>query len=84
MEMVPSSAVLPTLMIECGKSLKVSPALALSDSCLNGSCVTCCALLTPPLATPTLFVDGLSIGCPSAPESYFNIAATLVCTNSRT
>jgi hypothetical protein len=56
----------PTLINEFGKSVKVSAALALSDSWSKGSCITCLALLTAPLATLTLLLDGLSIGSPAA------------------
>lgn len=42
-EIVLSSAVLPTLISEVGKSSKVSALLALSERCSNGSFVTCFA-----------------------------------------
>eukprot|EP00956_Cyclotella_meneghiniana_P004191 scaffold5158_cov36-Cyclotella_meneghiniana.AAC.1 len=65
MDMVPSSEVLPTLMREVGKSLKVSAWVALLDKFLIGSFVTNWALLVLPLATPTHLVDLRSIGKPA-------------------
>ena len=57
MEIVLSSAVLPTLISELGKSLKVSARDAVCDSCQKGSCVTFSALLMLPLATPIHLFD---------------------------
>ena len=68
-EMVPSSEVLPTLINDVGKSSKVSAWFAVGDSCWNGSCVTCFAVLLPPLATPTRLFDRRSIGSPAATRS---------------
>ena len=53
-EIVPSSAVLPTLIKDVGKSLKESACAALLDSRWIGSLVTYAALLVLPLATPIL------------------------------
>ena len=64
-EMVPSSEVLPTLMREVGKSLKVSAWAAVGDRCWTGSLVTNCALLVFPLATPTRLLDRQRIGRPA-------------------
>ena len=66
MDMVPSSAVFPTLMSDDGKSLKVSALDARSDNCGNGSCVTFDALHISPFATLTLLVDFRKIGIPAA------------------
>jgi hypothetical protein len=57
-ETVSSSAVLPMLIKEVGKSWNVSTWIARAESCQNGSWVTYLALLVPPLATPTFRVDG--------------------------
>ena len=62
MDIVPSSAVLPTLINDVGKLSKVSAWLAFDDNCWNGSCVTCLALLLPPLATPTRSVERFRVG----------------------
>ena len=64
-DIVPSSDVLPTLISELGKSLNESALAAWSDNCLNGRRLTCLAVLVPPLATPTRFVDGRKIGKPT-------------------
>ncbi len=64
-DIVPSSDVLPTLISELGKSSNESALAAWSDSCLNGRRLTCLAVLVPPLATPTHFVDGHKIGRPT-------------------
>ena len=69
MDMVPSSEVLPTLMREVGKLLKVSAWVALLDNFLIGSFVTNWALLVLPLATPTRLVDHRSIGKPAFARS---------------
>jgi len=54
---VPSSAILPTLIREVGKSWNVSARIAWAENCQNGRWVTYVALLVPPLATPTFCVD---------------------------
>jgi hypothetical protein len=64
-DIVPSSDVLPTLISELGKSLNESALAAQSDNCLNGRRLTYRAVLLPPLATPTCFVDGRKIGRPT-------------------
>ena len=61
-ETVLSSAVLPRIMRELRKSMKVSAVDALWESWVNGRRVTCVPKLTPLSATPTGFVDGLGIG----------------------
>ena len=64
-DIVPLSDVLPTLISELGKSSNESALAARSDSCLNGRRLTCRAVLVPPLATPTRFVDGRMVGRPT-------------------
>ena len=64
-DIVPLSDVLPTLISELGKWTNESALAARSDSCLNGRRLTCRAVLVPPLATPTCFVDGRMIGRPT-------------------
>jgi hypothetical protein len=70
MEIVPSSAVFPTLMSDVGKPLKVSALDARSDNCGNGSRVTFDALHVSPFATLTLLVDFRKIGIPAAFQSF--------------
>ena len=60
-DIVPSSDILPTLISELGKLLNESALAARSDNCLNGRRLTYRAVLVPPLATPTRFVDGCKI-----------------------
>eukprot|EP00956_Cyclotella_meneghiniana_P016463 scaffold25994_cov45-Cyclotella_meneghiniana.AAC.4 len=79
MDTVPSSDVLPTLMREVGKSLKVSAWVALLDSFLIGSFVTNWALLVLPLATPTRLVDRRSIGNPALARSCSLIVTVFDC-----
>ena len=57
MDMLPSSAVFPTLMSEVGKSLNVSASAAFVESCGKGSAVTYCPLHVLPFATPTFLAD---------------------------
>jgi hypothetical protein len=64
-DIVPSSDVLPTLISDLGKSSNESALAARSDNCLNGRRLPCLAVLVPPLATPTRFVDGRKIGRPT-------------------
>ena len=64
-DIVPSSDVLPTLISELGKLSNESALAAWLDICLNGRQLTCCAVLVPPLATPTRFVDGRMVGRPT-------------------
>ena len=61
---VPSSAVLPTLMRDVGKSSNESAVAAFGERLLNGRRVTYFALLAPPFATPTLLIDFFRIGKP--------------------
>ena len=56
MEMVPSSEVFPTLIINVGKLETVSAVVARFDYCGKGSCVTFVALHVYPFTTPTFFV----------------------------
>ena len=49
-EMLPSSAIFPTLISNVGDSSDVSAYASLLESCRNGSVV-------PPLATPTFLAD---------------------------
>ena len=61
-DMVPSLDVFPTLISDDVKSLNVSASFAFADSFWKGNRVTCVALLLPPLATPTFFVDAQGWG----------------------
>ena len=61
-DIVPSSAVFPTLMRDVGKSLNVSVCLAFDDNDGKGKLVTCWPLLFSLLATMTRLVDGRNIG----------------------
>jgi hypothetical protein len=56
-DIVPSSAVCPTLIKEFGNCSKVSACLALSDSCGNGNVVLFFALTISPFATRTFLLD---------------------------
>ena len=62
MDIIPSSDVFPTLINECGNSVKVSAVLADVDIVWNGSCVTNFALHVSPLATFTFLLDLCRIG----------------------
>ncbi len=62
---VPSSDVLPTLIRDVGKSWNVSACLDHADSFWKGSWLMYLALLVPPFATPTCYVEGLWIGRPA-------------------
>ena len=62
MDIVPSLAVLPTLINECGNYVNVSAALADVDNEWNGSCVVNFALHVSPLATFTFLLDLHRIG----------------------
>ncbi len=64
-ETVPSSAVLPTLIKDEGKSWNVSACVAWTERCRKGSWVMYLALLVPPLATPTVRVDERRMGRPA-------------------
>ena len=66
---VPSSAVLPMLIRDVGKSWNVSACLDCADSFQKGSWVTYLALLVPPFATLTCRVEGLRIGRPALCQS---------------
>ena len=82
MDIVPLSAVLPTLINEYGNSVNVLAALADVDNDWNGSCVMNFAFHVSPLAAFTFLLDLRRIGScaclrsslvmkfPSAPESY--------------
>jgi hypothetical protein len=56
MEIVPSSAVLPMLIRDVGKSTNESACVALCNILGTGRPVTYFVLLEPPFATPTLLV----------------------------
>jgi hypothetical protein len=64
-ETVPSSAVLPMLIRDVGKSWNVSACLDRADSFQKGSWATYLALLVPPFVTPTRHVESLRIGRPA-------------------
>jgi len=67
---VPSSAVLPTLIRDVGKSWNVTACIACAESCWNGSWVMYLAVLVLPLATPTFRVDGRRMGRPALRRSF--------------
>ena len=69
-EILPSSAVLPTLNKDDEKSVKVSASAACLDNFAKGSEVTNFPLLVPPLATSTRFVDLRKIGKPAIIRSF--------------
>ncbi len=69
-DIVPSLAVLLTLISDDGKSWNVSACVAWADSALNGSCVTNFAWLTPPSAAPTRLVDFQMMGSPALRRSF--------------
>ena len=62
MDMVPSSEILPTLMSDVGKLVKVSANVARADNWGKGSRVTLVALHVSPLATPTFLFDERKMG----------------------
>ena len=61
-EIVPSSAVLPTLMSDEGKSANESACVAFLERSGMGRRVTNFALLEPPFATPTLLFECFRMG----------------------
>ena len=61
-DIVPLSAVFPTLIRDVGNLLNVSACLAFYDNNGKGKLVTCFPLLFSPLATMTCLVDGRNIG----------------------
>jgi hypothetical protein len=61
-DIVTSSAVLPTLIREVGNSLKVYACLAFVDKAGKGRPVTCWPLLFSLFATMLCLVDGLKMG----------------------
>ena len=63
---VPLSAVFPTLMRDVGKLLNVSTCFAFDDNNGKSKLVTCRPLLFSPLETMTRLVDGRNIGRPAA------------------
>jgi hypothetical protein len=69
-DMVPLLKVLPMLIYNVGKFWKVFACLARTDSLGNGSWVTCLAWLLPPLATPTIRVDGCRMRRPALMQSF--------------
>ena len=62
MDIVPSLAVLPTLINECGNSVNVLAVLADLDSDWNRSCVVNFSLHISPLATLTFLLGLRRIG----------------------
>ena len=70
MDMLPSSAVLPTLISYVGNSSNVSASSSLVESCSNGSEVTYLPLQSPLLANPTFLSDILNIGMPNFVMSF--------------
>ena len=62
MKFFPLSAVLPTLVNECGNSVNVLAVLADVDNEWNRSCVVNFALYVLPLATFTFLLDLRRIG----------------------
>ena len=70
MDSIPLSAVLPTLMNECGNSVNVLAVLADVDIVWNGSCVTSFALRVLPLATFTFLLDLRRIGSCACLQSF--------------
>ena len=69
-DIVPSSAVFPTLIRDVGNSLNVSACLAFGDNDGKGKLVTCFPLLFSPFATMTRLVDGRNIGRRAASLSF--------------
>ena len=63
-DIVKSSDVLPTLIGDMGNCLNVSACIACGESCGNGSCEACTALLVSPFATGTCLVDLQWMGRP--------------------
>ena len=62
MDIVPTSAVLPMLINDCGNSVNVSAVRADGDIVWNGSCVVNFSLHVLPLATFTFLLDLRRIG----------------------
>ena len=62
MDIIPLSAVFPTLISECGNSVNVLAVLADVDIVWNGSCVTNFILYVSPLAMFTFLLDLRRIG----------------------
>ena len=65
MDTLPSSAVLPILIINVGNSYNVSDSAYLLESCGNGSVVMYLPFQTPTLYTPTFLSNILNIGGPN-------------------
>ena len=70
MDILPSSAVLHTLISEVGNSSNVSASDDLLESCGNGSEVTYLTLQAPSLDTHTFLFDILNIGRPNLVLSF--------------
>ena len=64
-EMLPSSAIFPTLISNVGDSSNVSAYASLLESCRNGSVVRYLSFQASPLATPTFLADSRNIGRPN-------------------
>ena len=69
-DILPSSAVFPTLMRDVGNSLNVSACLAFDDNNGKGKLVTCWPLLFSLLVSMTCLVDGRNIGRRAASLSF--------------
>ena len=65
-DILPSSAVIPTLMRDVGNLLNVSACLAFDDNDGKGKLVTCWLFLFSLLETMTCLVDRRNIGRPAA------------------
>ena len=69
-EIVPLSAVLPTLMSEVGKSLKESACAVVGDKALKGSVGTWVMVLLAPFATRTHVEEAHRMGSFAAARSH--------------
>ena len=72
-DIVPSSAVLPTLIRDVGNSLNVSACHAFMDKAGQGKLVMCWPLLFSPFVTMTCLVDGRKMGRRAAALSFLLI-----------
>ena len=72
-DIVPSLAVLPTLIREVGNSLHVSACCAFVDKAGKGRLIVCWPLLFSPFATMTRLVDGRKMGRCAASLSFLLI-----------
>ena len=72
-DILPSSAVFPTLIKDVGNLLNVSDCCALDDKVGKIKLVTCCHVLFSPLATTTCLVDGRKMGRCAAALSFLRM-----------